>query len=126
MAPSWPHAELLDLLTLQADARDGGERHAAWVIIDRATAMVIGDIGFHGPPDADGVIEVGYSVEPDWRRRGIAGEALEALLAWVDREPDVVAVIAHCAPDNVPSIRLLESHGFARVGEVETDVRWRR
>ncbi|MFM7693400.1 MAG: GNAT family N-acetyltransferase, partial [Actinomycetota bacterium] len=73
-------------------------------------------------------IEVGYSVEPAWRRRGIAGEALTALLAWVEREPGVRGVTAGCAPDNVASIRLLESHGFARTGAADAagDMRWLR
>ena len=126
MAATWPHAALLGILPLQAEMRDGEERHTAWAIIDRETATVIGDIGFHGPPDGDGLIEVGYSVEPDWRRSGIAGEALTALLAWVEREPGVTGVVARCAPDNVPSIRLLEAHGFVRAGEVDDDVRWLR
>jgi len=125
---TWPHAALLEILTAQADMRDGAERYVAWAIIDRGTATVIGDIGFHGPPDADGLIEVGYSVEPAWRRRGIAGEALTALLAWVEREPGVRGVTAGCAPDNVASIRLLESHGFARTGTADAagDMRWLR
>lgn len=126
MAPTWPHTELLGILPVQARMREGEERHTAWAIIDRETAMVIGDIGFHGPPDADGLIEVGYSVELEWRRRGIATEALAALLAWVEREPGVTGVVARCAPDNAPSIRLLEAHGFRREGEVGTDVRWLR
>ena len=126
MAPTWPHAALLGILPVQAGMRDGEERHTAWAIIDRETTMVIGDIGFHGPPDAEGLIEVGYSVEPAWRRRGMTGEALAGLLAWVEREPGVTGVVARCAPDNVPSIRLLEAHGFRRAGEVGDDVRWLR
>ena len=126
MAPTWPHAALLGILPAQADMRDGEERHTAWAIIERETATVIGDIGFHGPPDADGLIEVGYSVEPAWRRRGLAGEALAALLTWVEREPGVTGVVARCAPDNVASIRLLEAHGFSRAGEAGAEVRWRR
>lgn len=128
LAPTWPHTELLGLLAAQVGMRDGEERHAAWAIIHREAAMVIGDIGFHGPPDADGLIEVGYSVEPDWRRRGIAGEALAALLAWVDREPGVSGVTAGCAPGNAASIRLLEAHGFSRTGATDAagDVRWLR
>jgi ribosomal-protein-alanine N-acetyltransferase len=126
LEPTWPHAALLGILTAQADMRDGAERYAAWAIVDRATARVIGDIGFHGPPDADGLIEVGYSVEPAWRRRGIAGEALTALLAWVEREPGVRGVTAGCAPGNAASIRLLEAHGFSPTGEAGGDLRWRR
>jgi RimJ/RimL family protein N-acetyltransferase len=32
----------------------------------------IGSIGFHAPPGEDGRVEIGYRVEPGFRRRGIA------------------------------------------------------
>jgi RimJ/RimL family protein N-acetyltransferase len=45
----------------------------------RATGMVIGDIGFRGPPDAAGIVEIGYSVVAGRRRRGYATEADEGV-----------------------------------------------
>jgi GNAT superfamily N-acetyltransferase len=44
-------------------------------------AGVVGHAGFHGPPDADGVVEVGYTVVPELRGRGYARAALAALVA---------------------------------------------
>ena len=38
--------------------------------------LVVGRAGFHGPPDAGGMVEVGYAVDPDFRRRGNAIAAL--------------------------------------------------
>ena len=35
-----------------------------WVMIERGSQSVVGDIGFMGPPDTDGSVEVGYSVIP--------------------------------------------------------------
>ena len=34
------------------------------------TRRIIGSCGFHAPPDADGRVEVGYRVEPAYRRQG--------------------------------------------------------
>ena len=49
----------------------------AWVV--RALVVephgVVGHAGFHGPPDADGVVEVGYAVLPALRGRGRARRA---------------------------------------------------
>ena len=126
MPPAWPHAALLGILAPQAAARDGEERFGAWCIVERASAIVIGDIGFHGPPDADGLVEVGYRIEPAWRQRGMAGEALAGLLEWVSGDAGVTGVIACCDPGNVASIRLLETHGFRRAGERGDELRWLR
>jgi hypothetical protein len=43
---------------------------------------VIGTIGFHGPPDERGRLEVSCRIDPAQRSRGYAAEALSALLDW--------------------------------------------
>jgi ribosomal-protein-alanine N-acetyltransferase len=96
-----------------------------WVIIERETETVVGDIGFIGPPGVDATVEIGYSVIPDRRRRGYATEAARALVDWVLREPGVREVVAGCDNENVPSIRMLERLGFARTGETNGQIRWR-
>ncbi|MHB8649207.1 MAG: GNAT family N-acetyltransferase, partial [Gaiellaceae bacterium] len=66
---------LLDVLPLQAAAAPSDECFGVWVMIERDTGTVVGDVGFIGPPDESGIVEVGYSVIPDRRRRGYATEA---------------------------------------------------
>jgi len=93
-------------------------RLAQWrarAITRLADARMIGHAGFHGPPDDAGMIEVGYTVFPAHRRRGYAGEAVHALLAWA-REQGVDHFIASVAPHNEPSLRLVRRLGFAEVG----------
>jgi RimJ/RimL family protein N-acetyltransferase len=43
---------------------------------------VIGSIGFHGPPDHRGRLEVGARIHPAHRGRGYALEAMTGLLDW--------------------------------------------
>lgn len=47
----------------QAEAAGGGDRGkwGMFQMILRETGEVIGDIGFHGPPDGSGTVEIGYS-----------------------------------------------------------------
>jgi [ribosomal protein S5]-alanine N-acetyltransferase len=52
------------------------------IVLREPERRLIGHIGFHEPPGPDGKAEVGYSVWPDYRRRGYALEAVEALFAW--------------------------------------------
>jgi len=79
--------------------------------------VVVGHGGFHGPPDADGVVEVAYSVDPRFRRRGYAKAMLRALLERADADPAVTAVRASIRPDNVGSRATIAGFGFRKIGE---------
>jgi ribosomal-protein-alanine N-acetyltransferase len=78
---------------------------------------IIGSIGFHGPPDAEGRAEVGYRVEPEYRRQGYAREAIQALFDWAHRTHGVTRFVASIDPNNEPSLRLAEGFGYRKIGE---------
>jgi RimJ/RimL family protein N-acetyltransferase len=93
---------------------------AAWVtgvIWDERHQMAVGRAGYHGPPDSSGMVEIGYSVDPAYRRRGYARAALEALLQRAAREPGVHTVRVTISPDNAASYQLASQYGFTEVGE---------
>ena len=93
---------------------------AAWitgVIWDADLELAVGRAGFHAPPDANGMVEVGYAVDPAYRRQGYARAALEALLARAAADPGIRTVRASVRPDNVASIRLILQYLFVQVGE---------
>lgn len=92
---------------------------AGWItgaIVDRACGHAVGCAGFHGPPDAAGMVELGYSVDPALRRRGYARAALELLLTRAAGEPAVCTVRATVSPENEASINLLLQYGFEANG----------
>jgi RimJ/RimL family protein N-acetyltransferase len=124
LPPSWPQADLLDILPMQAAADPAGERYGIWVMVERATGSVVGDIGFMGPP-TDGVVEIGFSVVPERRRLGFASEAARGLVDWALGEPRVDRVVARCDADNDASISVLEHAGFVRAGEADGVIHWR-
>jgi RimJ/RimL family protein N-acetyltransferase len=84
--------------------------------------VAVGTAGFHGPPDDEGMVEVGYSVDPQYRRRGYARAALVQLLARAAREPGVSRVRASIRPDNAPSRDLVLPYGFVQVSEQMDEV----
>ena len=96
LSADWPQPDLLDVLPMQAAAEQSGERFGVWVIIERESTTVVGDIGFMGPPGEDGGVEIGYCVIPDRRGRGYASEAVAALVAWALAQPGVGSVAARC------------------------------
>lgn len=83
---------------------------------------VIGSIGFHGPPDDQARLEVGYKVEPAYRRQGIAREAVAAMFDWAYREHGIRRFVASISPTNEPSLRLAGGFGFEQVGEQMDDI----
>ncbi|MEA2678186.1 MAG: [ribosomal protein S5]-alanine N-acetyltransferase [Chloroflexota bacterium] len=84
---------------------------------DGGSQRVVGSIGFHGPPDKENRLEVGYSVDPPYRRRGYASESVKALFDWAHRAHGITRFVASISPDNEPSLNLTAALGFLRVGE---------
>lgn len=83
---------------------------------------IIGSAGFHSPPDVDGRVEIGYRVEPDYRRLGVATEVVRALFDWSMREHGVQRFRASVAPDNVPSLAVVRRLGFRQTGVQVDDI----
>jgi len=88
-----------------------------FTVMERASNTAVGTGGFKGPPDADGVVEIAYGIDETHRRRGYAKEVAAALVDYaVSARAGVIR--AHTLADNVASVRVLESCGFERIGEV--------
>jgi RimJ/RimL family protein N-acetyltransferase len=94
----------------------------AVVLRDADGPRIIGTVGFHSPPDEGGRVEVGYRVDPAYRRIGVATEVVRALFDWAAREHGVTRFRASIAPDNVASLAIASRFGFRHVGEQMDDV----
>ncbi|WP_236788247.1 GNAT family N-acetyltransferase [Amycolatopsis sp. GM8] len=81
-------------------------------IVLREAGALIGEVGFHNPPDELAVVELGYEVLPAFRRRGVATEAIRALTDWAFATGDASTVYVTIAHDNAASIGLVQSLGF--------------
>jgi len=91
---------------------------ASWVTgVVVAGGVAVGRAGFHAAPDAVGEVEVGYAIDPSYRRRGFARAALGALLDRARSEPSVTRVLASVGPWNDASLAMVRAAGFRRVGE---------
>ena len=109
-AEGYPLPDTLDGLGLFL--RHEEERWGFSLIVRLDDGLVIGEIGFVGPP-RDGVVTIGYAIVPSARRQGYATEAIAALSEWALAQPGVDVVRAQTLPDNEPSIRALLRAGFA-------------
>jgi RimJ/RimL family protein N-acetyltransferase len=90
-------------------------RPGAWfqVAVERDGTFV-GDVAFW-PDPLEPIVEIGYSLHPDFQHRGYASEAVGALIRLL-RDHGTEVIVAGCDLDNVPSARLLERLGFDFTG----------
>jgi len=91
-------------------------------VVLRESNEAVGYVNFHarpGPhpqyPQAANMAEIGYTIFEPWRQRGIASEALAALLRFASANGADQAVLS-IGPDNVPSLRLADRFGFRKIG----------
>ena len=99
-----------------------------FLLVHRDSDIVVGKSGFKGPPAPDGVVEIAYSVVPDFQGKGYATEAAQALVAYAFSSGRVRVVRAHTLPESNASTRVLAKCGFRHIGEVidpEDGLVWR-
>jgi ribosomal-protein-alanine N-acetyltransferase len=92
--------------------------YAIWRPEDRLP-ILIGMVGYLGPPDPSGTVEIGYSIATEFRAGGFATEIVRALVARAWASPGVRRVIARVRSGNAGSEKVLQRCGFARVGPAE-------
>jgi len=115
--PDHPSGDVVDALALALGAYEVDGRLTEvppwWVHEIRYAGEVVGEAGFHGPPAADGPVEVeiGYSVVPALQGQGIGTRACALLLtlAWRAGADTVLAV---SEPENGASRTVLHRCGF--------------
>ncbi len=112
----WP-GEALELFPAMIEQYRCREESIPWggIVIEQRERVAVGHVGFKGLP-ADGVVEIGYGINPSYQNRGYATEMVTALTQWALAQTAVDRVTAECRRDNVGSIRVLEKAGFERTG----------
>lgn len=93
-----------------------------WAVLEKNSRRYIGDVGFADfqreldPPIA-GTPEMGWAVAPWAQGKGIATEALNAALNWLDRRTERSSCVCLISPENKASIHMARKAGFSSVGE---------
>lgn len=83
-------------------------------IVLRATGELAGDCGIHVSAAEPREVEVGITVAPAFQRRGLAAEALRAVLAFLFDGLGKHRVYGSLDPRNAASLALLERVGMRR------------
>ena len=97
----------------------------SYLFVHVEDGTLAGDGGFKGPPDEANEVEIGYTMVPEYRGRGLATEAARGLVGWAFSHPEVASVRAETLPDGHDSIRVLEKLGMRFAGATDRVLRWR-
>lgn len=115
---SWPTGDTMDILpVLKAQLKNtrtitGFE---IWAIVKEESSIIIGDIGFKGQPNEKGVVEIGYGLVKEERKKGYGSEAVKAMVEWALNNEKVQCIKADCLINNIPSIKILEKVGMIEI-----------
>jgi len=97
-----------------------------WMIVTPDEAYGAGLAGFKGYPNHLGEAEIGYGIDPDYRRRGYMTETVQALIDWAFEEPNCRSVIAPgTLKSNIASNRVLAKAGMYVYEETDDTLSWR-
>lgn len=119
----------LGLVEIRLSQLERYPAHAPWLmraIVERATGKLVGQIGFHGGPGYNGLaasdaVELSYSVDERFRRRGYATEAARGMIGWAASR-GIERVLASIAPHNEESLGVARKLGMTTVTIVEDEV----
>ena len=100
-----------DFMTQLRKATEPDQWKFGFAILHKIDKMVIGMCGFADPPDSEGVVEIAYSISPDYHGKGYATEAATALFDFAVHSDRVTTVCAHTLPETNASTRILEKCG---------------
>jgi RimJ/RimL family protein N-acetyltransferase len=89
-----------------------------WLMHERATGRFVGEVGFADfhreiVPSLDGAPEAGWVLSPWAFGRGLATEAVRAIVAWGDAHWDARRTVCIIDPGNRASIRVAEKCGYS-------------
>ncbi|MDY9923905.1 GNAT family N-acetyltransferase [Methanobacterium sp.] len=102
-----------DLLPNIEDSNKDPLFYTMWIIIEKNKRAIVGGICFHGEPDGNGEVEIGYGTDYGYRNKGIMTETIAGLIQWLKIDNKRVKIIrAETEVDNISSVRVLEKNDF--------------
>ncbi len=92
--------------------------HVWYVILTEGQRRgLVGMVAFKGPPDENGTIEAGYSINEKFQRQGIATEATRAIMKWAFQNPAVRVITAETFPELEASKKVMQRCGMSFLGD---------
>lgn len=91
--------------------------HETWfqyVIVEKETQKIIGDLGIHFLDSKNKQVEIGCTLNKDFQNKGYASESVKRTIDYLFKELNKHRIITSIEPDNKNAIRLVERIGFRK------------
>ena len=96
--------------------------YGLWTIVEKATGTVLGRAGIEELPEDYGSLsgepELSYLIGQEYRGKGIATEACQAILHYAAEELEMDRIYLRTSKDNFPSQKLAEKLGLLKVESI--------
>ena len=94
-----------------------------WAVADAKTDRCLGLVTYHHGHIRNKRVEIGYIIDPAHHKKGIATEAVSAMLDFCFGELGLHRAQAFMHPGNAASVALIEKLGFRREGLLRDHLR---
>lgn len=109
-----------DILEVILEKVTNNPNNSKWFIhlpINKERQTLIGSCGFKGPPNKEGLVEIGYEVAANFRNQGYGTAIANNLINLALKDKRVKEIIAHTLAEKNASVRVLEKCKFKFVKE---------
>ena len=108
-----------DLLPNMTDSKKDSLFYTMWFVIEKAKRAIIGGICFHGEPDDNGEVEIGYGTDKNYMNKGYMTETINGIIQWLKNNKKARIIKAVTDSSNISSLKMLEKNGFKISGQNE-------
>jgi len=105
--------EWIRWVTARNDANDVCFMFYIWLT---QTNELIGRVYFHKKADLDNEVEIGYGINEEYRNKGYATEAAQAVVRFAFEQAGQAVLAAIVSAKNIASRRVIEKLGFTYCG----------
>lgn len=96
-----------------------------WTAIYKEENKMVGDLCIIGEPNSEGEIEIGYGTYDAFQNQGFMTEMVSGIAEWAKQQNIIKAIVATTDITNKASVKVLEKNGFEKVGEKDSQARWK-
>jgi len=108
-----------DLLPNLIDPDKDSYFYTMWIVIEKSKKAIIGGICFHGEPDDNGEVEIGYGTDKNYMNKGYMTETINGIIQWLKNNKKARIIKAVTDSSNISSLKMLEKNGFKISGQNE-------